>query len=245
MNKMKAFIHDQAQRIADAIKNQRRVETVENQVQNILEEIASSGSVPKIAPGSVDEDLYDELLSLGVIKRSNSSSSSATSRARSSKSPQQHVNNRFVPPTSTDAADFSNQSTIELNALMTHNNERLRELTLQLEDDDMEDERRKKLEVENAKLVATQRKIWWIIDTRNKQAGVPTNKKRQQPPAQTPIYKEAKRIKRVEFPDDGEEPEAKRRYKANIEDESKEDGEIVAGGADEQSSGGLYDGEEK
>ena len=98
---------------------------------------------------------------------------------------------------------------------------------------------------ENAKLVATQRKIWWIIDTRNKQAGVPTNKKRQQPPAQTPIYKEAKRIKRVEFPDDGEEPEAKRRYKANIEDESKEDGEIVAGGADEQSSGGLYDGEEK
>lgn len=245
---MQAFIRDQAQRVADAMTNQRRVETIERQVQNILEDIAN-GNRPKITSINTDQDLYDELVALGIVKpldrvRDDRRGTGASSR------PSAKTRLSFTVPRSSLSRVESDRgleslATAELNKMMADNNVRLRELTLLLEDEDTaDDESRKKLEADNAKLVATQRKIWWIIDTRNKQqvdAG-----KQKTPPPQTPLYNEAKRKKRVEFTESARaEPDAKRRYKQRLSDDEKEDSEIEGAGAsgnedDEIGDGDLY-----
>jgi hypothetical protein len=240
---MQAFIRDQAQRVADAMTNQRRVETIERQVQNILEDIAN-GNRPKITSINTDQDLYDELVALGIVKPLDR----VRDDRRGSRPPAKPRLSFTVPRSSLNRVEsdrgLESLATAELNKMMADNNVRLRELTLLIEDEDNDEEGRKKLEADNAKLVATQRKIWWIIDTRNKQtvdAG-----KLKTPPPQTPLYNEAKRKKRVEFTESAlAEPDAKRRYKQRLSDDEKEDGEIEGANAsgnedDEIGDGDLY-----
>jgi hypothetical protein len=195
---MKEFISTKASLIVAAMKNNERVERIESQVTNILEGIAS-GQMVKITRTNIDPELYDELEALGAFEKSKVFNVKPE--------PKKAQEKKEVAASARDKETATKQKTPstpllgstlkELERKFNENDAKIRVLTKRLDEEDLSDAEKNRLEGECEKLVDLQRAITTKKTRLSAENASPVEESRaRSAPPQTPNYVAAKSKKR-------------------------------------------------
>jgi hypothetical protein len=186
---MKKYISEQARSIADAFQARQRVDKIDQQVRGIMEDL-QYGNEPKIQRGLIDDELYNELEALGIVGEKQSKPAAAQNKRR--KGIRALPINFPSPPPRAEQSKYVKVSTSDLQSGFDSNTNNLASLVVDI-DNESDDAQRGVLQERHDRLLKTQQEIWSELDRRR------DDRKRKQPPAQTPLYLEAKRAKGIAF----------------------------------------------